>query len=275
MSNKELVKRLKQKFDDYANMVDGMEVWFARDLQRLLGYEKWQMFQGVIERAKNACQNLGHNPGDHFIETDKPIEVGKGAKRVVKDFLLTRFAGYLVANNGDTRKKEASFAQGYFLSQTRKHEILEQRFEEFERMVAREKLTDHEAELGRLAFERGVDGAGLSRIRSKGDRAMFTYSTSAMKRKLGVPRNRPLADFLPRVTTAGKAFATEITTFNIENKDLQGENPITREHIENNEEVRDLLLRRGIVPEELPPAEDIKKVERRVKKDERNLPDSE
>jgi DNA-damage-inducible protein D len=271
MSRKELIQRLRQNFDDHANTVDGVEVWFARDLQKLLGYEKWQMFERVITRAEIACEESGNDPADHFTIVSKPVEAGKGAQIEIKDVLLTRYACYLIAQNGDPRKKEIAFAMTYFAVQTRKMEVLEQRFGEIERILARDELTVQEKLLAKLSFERGVDEVGMRRIRSKGDQALFTFSTSAMKRKLGVPKNRPLADFLPRVTIAGKAFAAEITNFNIEDKNLKSEREITQEHEQRNKDVRGVLLKAKITPEELPPAEDIKKVGRRVKKDEKKL----
>lgn len=213
MSTTELIKRLKQIFDDYAHTIEGVEVWFARDLQKLLGYDKWQRFQGVIAKAEIACEQAGNNPADHFTGAGKMVKIGSETQREVKDYLLTRYACYLVAQNGDPRKKEIAFAMTYFAVQTRKMEVLQQRFGEIERLFAREELTEQEKILAKISFERGVDDTGMRRIRSKGDKALFSLTTAQMKAKLNVPQGRPLADFLPRVTIAGKAFATELTNY--------------------------------------------------------------
>lgn len=271
MSTTELIVRLKQNFDDYAHTIEGVEVWFARDLQELLGYDKWQKFQNVIAKAEIACEQSGINPADHFTGVDKMIDLPKGATRKINDFMLTRYACYLVAQNGDPRKKEIAFAMTYFAVQTRKMEVLQQRYGEIERLLAREELTEQEKILAKISFERGVDETGIRRIRSKGDEALFSLTTAQMKAKLNVPEGRPLADFLPRVTIAGKAFATELTNYNIEHKELTGEGSITQEHVKHNTAVRKVMLDTGIKPEELPPSEDIKKVGRRVKRDEKKI----
>lgn len=263
--DKELIQSLTRDFESYATEVDGVECWFARDLQVLLGYTQWRNFLPVIEKAKTACENAGNEVDNHFADVRKMVEIGSQATRQIDDVLLTRYACYLIAQNGDPRKEEIAFAQTYFALQTRKQELIEQRLDLIERIKERKKLTTNEAELSRNIYERGVDDKGFGRIRSKGDAALFGgIKTLEMKYKLGVPTNRPLADFLPAVTIAAKNLATQVTNFNIQKQDLQGELKITIEHVKNNQDVRELLGKSGIKPEELPPEEDIKKAERRL-----------
>ncbi|MFA5888218.1 MAG: DNA damage-inducible protein D [Candidatus Nanoarchaeia archaeon] len=269
---KEIVTRLTKTFEDYAQNADGLEFWFARDLQVLLGYEKWENFFNVIEKAKIACGNSGQNISDHFPDVRKMVKIGSETEREIEDIMLTRYACYLIAQNGDPRKEQIAFAQSYFAVQTRKQEIIEKRIALIERMNARQKLAVSETELSKLIYERGVDDEGFARIRSKGDEALFGgHSTLAMKNKLQIPQNKPIADFLPTVTITAKNLATEITNFNVRKDNLNGETPITKEHVRNNKDVRKLLVKRGIKPEELPPEDDIKKLERKVKADEQKI----
>lgn len=269
---KEIVTRLTKTFEDYAQNADGLEFWFARDLQKLLGYDRWENFVNAVEKAKSACQNSGQNLSDHFRGVTKMVKIGSETERKIEDIMLTRYACYLIAQNGDPRKEEIAFAQSYFAVQTRKQELIEERIALIERMNARQKLAASETELSKLIYERGVDDEGFARIRSKGDEALFGgHSTVAMKNKLNIPQSRPMADFLPTVTITAKNLATEITNFNVQKDNLHGEHPITKEHVRNNSDVRKLLVKRGINPEELPPEEDIKKLERKVKADEQKI----
>ena len=263
---KTTIIRLNKSFEESAYEQDGIEYWLARELQELLGYADWRNFLNAINKAKESCENTGEAISDHFVDITKMVKIGSGAERKQDDIMLTRYACYLIAQNGDPKKDQIAFAQSYFAIQTRKQEILEERIQLMERLHAREKLAATETELSKNIYERGVDNSGFARIRSKGDWALFGgHNTSDMKRKLGVAENRPLADFLPTITITAKQLATEITNFNVKKNNLKGEGNITQEHVKNNTDVRGLLGKSGIKPEELPAEEDIKKLERRVK----------
>lgn len=266
---KEDIQLLFEQFEMAASIVENIECWSARELQELLGYAKWENFSKVIDKAKESCLQVGHNVEDHFPDVRKVIEAGKGARHEIDDILLTRYACYLIAQNGDPRKPQIAFAQNYFAIQTRKAELIEQRLLENERVKARAKLQETEKKLSGVLYERGVNDKGFAIIRSKGDQALFHLSTQMLKRKMGVPDNRPIADFLPTISIKAKDFAAEMTNVNVQTKDIKGESAITKEHIDNNQAVRNMLLERGIVPENLPAAEDVKKVERRLKSEEK------
>jgi len=267
---KELVVKLNKQFDDYSHREGNIEYWYARELQTLLGYDRWENFINPLEKAKVACKNSRHEVADHFRETTKMVEIGSGTKRAIPDILLTRYACYLVAQNGNPQKDEIAFAQTYFAIQTRKQELIEQRLAEVERLKAREKLTQTEKKLSGIIYERGIDDKGFGRIRSKGDKALFGgRSTQDMKDKLNAPSKRALADFLPTITIKAKDFATEVTNVQVLQQNLNTEDAVTNEHVKNNVDVRKILTERNIYPENLPPAEDIKRVERKIKSEEK------
>ena len=276
--DKQSIIQYKSAFDGIATYIESdngkeqVEVWFARDLQKVLGYARWENFQTAINRAVDSCNSQGINIDDHFREVTKMITLAKGAERDIKDYMLTRFACYLIAQNGDPKKEEIAFAQSYFAVQTRKAELIEERLNYIARLESRDRLRASEKQFSQNIYERGVDDKGFGRIRSKGDAVLFGgHTTEDMKKRLGVKDNRPLADFLPTLTIAAKNLATEMTNYNVEGKNLYGEPAITREHMQNNKSVRDMLGQRGIRPEELPPAEDIKKLERRVASEQKKI----
>ena len=267
----EEIKQLFIRFESAASEIEGVECWSARDIQMLLGYSKWENFEKVILKAKDACKNAGEEIKDHFPDVRKLIEAGKGAQQIIIDVALTRYACYLVAQNGDSRKPEIAFAQNYFAVQTRRAEIIEQRLLQFERVKAREKLSQTEKQLSGILYERGVDNKGFAIIRSKGDQALFRLSTLQLKNKMSAPDNRPVADFLPTISIKAKDLAAEMTGLNVQTKDLKGYNPIEKEHIDNSSAVRKMLLQRGIQPENLPAAEDIKKLQRKLEGDNKKI----
>jgi len=265
------IKNLFSQFEAAVSELEGVECWSARELQYLLGYSKWENFEKVIQKAKDACKNAGELIQNHFPDIRKMVEIGSNIERPIEDMALTRYACYLIAQNGDSRKEEIAFAQNYFAVQTRRAEVVEQRLSEFERVKAREKLSQTEKQLSGILYERGVDSQGFAVIRSKGDQAFFRLNTQMLKRKMGVPDSRPVADFLPTVSIKAKDLAAEMTGLNVQSKDLKGQVKIENEHIDNNLAVRNMLKQRGIVPENLPPAEDVKKLQRKLDGDEKKL----
>lgn len=270
--NQEILKELLEKFEQASRAFDGIECWSARELRDILGYSQWRNFKNAIEKAKESCTNAGEEVTSHFADVTTRIEIANGAGREFDDVMLTRYACYLIAQNGDTTKQEIAFAQTYFAVQTRKQEIIEKRLLDVARITAREKLSKSENKLSGIIYERGVDDRGFAVIRSKGDQALFGgFSTNEMKRKLAVPKGRPLADFLPTLTIKAKDFATELTSHNVIEKGLHGESKISREHVDNNKAVRKMLDERGVKPERLPAAEDASKVKRKLQSESKKI----
>jgi len=271
MIKSEEIKKLFTQFENASAEIEGVVCWSARELQSLLGYSKWENFSKVIDKAKDACENAGEKITNHFPDVRKMVQIGYGVEKAIEDILLTRYACYLIAQNGDPRKEQIAFAQNYFAVQTRRAEIVEQRLLETERVEARAKLRETEKRLSGVLYERGVDDKGFAVIRSKGDKALFQLDTSQLKRKMGVPENRPVADFLPTVSIKAKDFAAAMTAENVQIKNLQGVPAIEQEHVDNNLGVRKIMIERGLVPENLPPAEDVQKVKRRLKSEEKKV----
>lgn len=270
MKTEEIIELFRQ-FESITNEYEGVECWSARELAKLLGYAQCRNFENIVNKAKAACEHAEQEVSYHFAEVGKMVSLGSGSEREVSDYMLTRYACYLVAQNGDPRKPQVAFAQNYFAVQTRRAELAQQRILDYERIQARTKLAETEKRLSGILYERGVDSKGFALIRSKGDKALFRIDTALLKRKLGAPESRPLADFLPTISIKAKDFAAEMTSVNVQQKDLYGQQEIGKEHVDNNAAVRDMLLQRGIVPEQLPPGEDVKKVERRLKSEEKRL----
>lgn len=263
--NPKTVKSLTTNFEDNKHQTkEGVDFWYARDLQKLLGYIQWRNFEKIIKRAQKSCKSAGVPMQDHFADVSKSIISGKGATFETNDIILTRYACYLIAQNGDPSKSQIAFAQAYFAVQTRKLELLEEKINQIERIKAREKLSKSEKQLSRMIYEKTKNEKAFGYIRSKGDEALFGLSTAKMKVKWAIPKSKPLADFAPTVVLKGKDFANEMTVFNTQEKNLNKTREITEEHVENNKIVRSAMKERGIIPENLKPEADVAKVKRKL-----------
>lgn len=254
-----LIERMMNEFEQAKHVTqEGVEFWLARELQELLGYSKWENFSVVVEKAKQSCKSSKIEVLDHFPDVRKMVGVGSGAEREIDDIMLTRYACYLIAQNGDPRKEKIAFAQTYFAVQTRKYELIEEKLALYERVVARRKLAQTEKELSRTIFQATKTEKHFGMIRSRGDTALFGRSTQAMKKKRKVHESQPLADYMPTILLKAKDFASEITIYNIKEHDLHDERTIGSEHENSNRSVRKTLIQRGITPEHISPSENIK-----------------
>ena len=224
----ELIQSLTANFESFARKTDeGLEFWLARDLQKLLGYTQWRNFENVIEKAKVSCETSEVRASDHFADVGKMVSIGSGAEKEIDDMMLTRYACYLIAQNGDPKKEEIAFAQRYFAMQTRRAELIEQKILEYERVQARKKLSETEKELSQVIFEQTKSDKNFATIRSKGDQALFNKATQQMKNKWKI-KNKPLADHMPTILLKAKDFATEITIFNARTNEMKTEGAISR-----------------------------------------------
>lgn len=274
--NNDIILELHKNFEGAAKSEENIAFWMARDIQLLLDYKEWRNFEDVIEKAKIACESSGQAIENHFVDVNKMVDLGSGSSREIKDIKLTRYACYLIAQNGDPRKDPIAFAQSYFALQTRKQELLEERMQLAERLQARNKLSETEKQLSSTLYQHGVDDRGFAIIRSRGDNALFGgQNTAQMKHNLGIKSSKSLADFLPTVTLKAKEFAAAITDFNVRKHNLRGVQTIGNEHVRNNKDVRDVLEKSNIRPESLPAEEDIQKLDRRVKSQDKKLLESE
>lgn len=266
----ELIQSLTNNFEGHVNKTDdGLEFWFARDLQHLLGYSKWENFLNVINKAKTSCEVSGHDCQDHFPDIRKTIPVPNGGEKEIDDYMLTRYACYLIAQNGDSSKEPIAFAQTYFAIQTRKAELIQERIDNIERVKARKKLTETGKELSSVIFQQTGGNQNFALIRSKGDMAFFGGKSTADMKIIWNTGAKPIADFMPTILLKAKDFATEITIHNARNNNMRNENQISAEHVTNNKAVRQTLISRGIVPERLPASEDVKKVARKIESDKK------
>ena len=271
MKTEEIIELFRQ-FESIANEYEGVECWSARELAKLLGYAQWRNFENIVNKAKAACEHAEQEVSYHFAEVGKMVSLGSGSEREVSDYMLTRYACYLVAQNGDPRKPQVAFAQNYFAVQTRRAELVQQRILDYERIQARTKLAETEKRLSGILYERGVDSKGFALIRSKRRQGLVSYRHGIAQKEIRSTRKPSIGRLLPTISIKAKDFAAEMTSVNVQQKGLVRTNKKSgKEHVDNNAAVRDMLLQRGIVPEQLPPGEDVKKVERRLKSEEKRL----